>query len=176
MHKSKSGRCSLVCDFSVEFEFSKLSFKIYFGVSKFTLEFLIEICSFGPWETIYVKYVTIVINNKSHFAIFPVAGSREKYNNSCCYFPLLLCQLQFEGLFPGMEAAVLGPPAPLQVQNIRAAYAELGRRVNIALRTQIGDGNRLGVQRVECFEMLQYVDQVCSCCGLLLVLYAQPMP
>jgi hypothetical protein len=54
------------------------------------------------------------------------------------------------------------PPAPLQVQNIRASYAELGRRVHVALRTQVGDANRLDMQRVECFEMLGYVEQACS--------------
>lgn len=60
-----------------------------------------------------------------------------------------------------MDAAP-GPPAPLQVQNIRASYGELGRRVHVALRTQVGDANRLDMQRIECFEMLGYVDQVCS--------------
>jgi len=49
-------------------------------------------------------------------------------------------------------------PAPLQVQNIRATYAELGRRVHIALHTQIGDVARLDVQRIECFQMLGYIE------------------
>ena len=51
-------------------------------------------------------------------------------------------------------------PTPLQVQTIRATYAELGRRVHVALRTQIGDAARLNAQRVECFQMLGYVEQV----------------
>jgi hypothetical protein len=50
--------------------------------------------------------------------------------------------------------------APLQVQNIRASYAELGRRVRVTLRTQIGDEVWLDVERVECFQMLRYVEQV----------------
>ena len=50
--------------------------------------------------------------------------------------------------------------APLQVQNIRAAYAELGQRVYVALWIQIGDIAWLDVQQVECFQMLGYVEQV----------------
>lgn len=52
-------------------------------------------------------------------------------------------------------------PTPLQVQMIRATYVELGRRVHVALRTQVGDAARLNVQQIECFQMLRYVEQVC---------------
>jgi hypothetical protein len=51
-------------------------------------------------------------------------------------------------------------PPPLPLQSIRAAYAELGNRVRVALRTQIGDEARLNAHKVECFQMLGYVDQV----------------
>ncbi|KAG1861532.1 hypothetical protein DFJ58DRAFT_725713 [Suillus subalutaceus] len=42
-------------------------------------------------------------------------------------------------------------PPPLQT--IRAAYAELGRRVTIALRTQIGDHTRLGEEQRHCLRL-----------------------
>jgi hypothetical protein len=51
-------------------------------------------------------------------------------------------------------------PAPLPLQSIRAAYAELGNRVRVALRTQIRDEAWLNAHKVECFQMLRYVDQV----------------
>jgi hypothetical protein len=51
-------------------------------------------------------------------------------------------------------------PPPLPLQSIRAAYAELGNRVRVALRTQIGDEARLNAHKAECFQMLGYVDQV----------------
>lgn len=51
---------------------------------------------------------------------------------------------------------------PLPLQTIRAAYAELGRSVHIALRTQMGDAARLGVQRIDCFRLLALTAQVSS--------------
>jgi hypothetical protein len=54
---------------------------------------------------------------------------------------------------------------PLPVQTIRAAYAELGRSVHIALRTQTGDAARLGVQRLDCLRILALTAQVSiNCC------------
>jgi len=41
--------------------------------------------------------------------------------------------------------------APLQT--IRAAYAELGRRVTVALPTQIGDHARLGEEQRHCLQL-----------------------
>jgi hypothetical protein len=51
-------------------------------------------------------------------------------------------------------------PAPLQT--IRAAYAELGRRVTVALRTQIGDHARLGEERRHCLRLSALVTQASS--------------
>lgn len=38
-------------------------------------------------------------------------------------------------------------PVPLPLHTIRAAFTELGRSVSVALRTQMGDTARLGVQK-----------------------------
>lgn len=48
-------------------------------------------------------------------------------------------------------------PAPLQT--IRAAYAELGRRVTIAIRTQIGDHARLGEEQRHCLRLSALLTQ-----------------
>lgn len=50
-------------------------------------------------------------------------------------------------------------PPQIPIQTIRAAYTEIGQRVNIALRTQIGDAARLGAQRNECLRLLTLVGQ-----------------
>jgi hypothetical protein len=52
---------------------------------------------------------------------------------------------------------------PLPLLTIRAAYTELGRSVDVALRTQMGDVARLGVQRVDCLRLLTLTEQVCQC-------------
>jgi hypothetical protein len=54
-----------------------------------------------------------------------------------------------------------GGSLPLPLLTIRAAYAELGRSVDVALRTQMGDAARLGVQRVDCLRLLALTEQVC---------------
>jgi hypothetical protein len=53
---------------------------------------------------------------------------------------------------------------PVPIQTIRAAYTEIGRRVNIALRTQVGDAARLREQRQECLRLLTLVGQVSHSC------------
>ena len=49
-----------------------------------------------------------------------------------------------------------------QLHNIRAAYAELERRVQIALRTQVGDATRLRALRSEVLALRASSDQVQS--------------
>lgn len=51
---------------------------------------------------------------------------------------------------------------PLPLHTIRAAFTELGQSVHIALRTQMGDAARLGVQRNDCLRLLGLTEQVCS--------------
>jgi hypothetical protein len=55
----------------------------------------------------------------------------------------------------------VGASAPLPLFTIRAAYAELGRSVHVALRTQMGDAARLSVQRIDCLRLLALTEQVC---------------
>ena len=47
-----------------------------------------------------------------------------------------------------------------QLNNIRAAYAELERRVQIALRTEVGDATRLRALRSEALALRATSDQV----------------
>jgi hypothetical protein len=54
-----------------------------------------------------------------------------------------------------------GRSHPLPLLTIRAAYAELGRSVDVALRTQMGDAARLGVQRLDCLRLLALTELVC---------------
>jgi hypothetical protein len=58
----------------------------------------------------------------------------------------------------------------IPAQTIRAAYTEIGRRVNTALRTQVGDAARLGEQRRECLRLLTLVGQVSLCVQLISIL------
>jgi hypothetical protein len=51
-------------------------------------------------------------------------------------------------------------PVPIPLHTIRAAFTELGRSVGIALRTQMGDAARLGVQRQDCIRLLALTEQV----------------
>ena len=44
-------------------------------------------------------------------------------------------------------------------RNIRVAFHELGRRVNTALPTQIGDAGRLNQQRDECLRLSAMIEQ-----------------
>lgn len=48
-------------------------------------------------------------------------------------------------------------PAPLHT--IRAAFAELSRRVSVALRTQLGDTARLQHERTHCQRLLSLLPQ-----------------
>ena len=67
-HLTTGSRCGK--NFFVEFEFTKLSFKFFvefhFGVAKFTLEFVIEICRFGILSS------GVPHTNAIHAANFPV--------------------------------------------------------------------------------------------------------
>jgi hypothetical protein len=54
-----------------------------------------------------------------------------------------------------------GGSAPLPLLTIRAAFAELGRSVHVALRTQRGDAARLSIQRLDCLRLLELTEQVC---------------
>ena len=49
-----------------------------------------------------------------------------------------------------------------QRDNLRASYAELLQRVNIALRTQVGDATRLGHTRAEVLSLRAAAAQVRS--------------
>jgi len=51
-------------------------------------------------------------------------------------------------------------PVPLPLHTIRAAFTELGRSVSVALRTQMGDTARLGVQKQDCLRLLGLTEQV----------------
>jgi|SRR5882762_1444091 hypothetical protein len=51
-------------------------------------------------------------------------------------------------------------PMPVPLHTIRAAHTELGRSVGIALRTQMGDAARLGVQKQDCLRLLALTEQV----------------
>jgi hypothetical protein len=51
-------------------------------------------------------------------------------------------------------------PVPLPLHTIRAAFTELGRSVSVALRTQMGDTARLGVQKRDCLRLLGLTEQV----------------
>ncbi|KAG1790152.1 uncharacterized protein HD556DRAFT_1490902 [Suillus plorans] len=62
-------------------------------------------------------------------------------------------------------------PPPLQT--IRAAYAELGRRVTVALCTQIGDHTRLGEEQRHCLRLSALVTQASSVVPRYILLFAQ---
>ena len=49
-----------------------------------------------------------------------------------------------------------------QLTNIRAAYFDLERRVQVALRTQLGDATRLRAVRSEALALRAAADQVSS--------------
>lgn len=49
---------------------------------------------------------------------------------------------------------------PLPLSTIHVAFEEWGRSVNVALRTQMGDAARLGVQKTDCLRLLALTDQV----------------
>ena len=97
---------------------------------------------------------------------------------SCFVFRILLCRLAlgtpiFSSLphFTRLCQSAGGPalygstrtkmePVPIPLHTIRAAFTELGRSVGIALRTQMGDAARLGVQRQDCIRLLALTEQV----------------
>jgi hypothetical protein len=56
----------------------------------------------------------------------------------------------------------MDPPdlIPLPLNNIRMAYHQLGHRVLVALRTQLGDSARLQEHANECYQLLSMVEQV----------------
>jgi hypothetical protein len=72
--------------------------------------------------------------------------------------------LQLDHRYYTMDAAAAHS---IPAQTIRAAYTEIGRRVNTALRTQVGDAARLGEQRRECLRLLTLVGQVSLCIQLI---------
>jgi hypothetical protein len=49
-----------------------------------------------------------------------------------------------------------------QLDNFRAAYAVLENRVQLALRVQLGDQQRLEAQKNEVLHFLQAAEQVCA--------------
>ena len=51
-------------------------------------------------------------------------------------------------------------PIPLPLSTIHVAFEELGQSVHVALRTQMGDAARLGVQKMDCLQLLALMDQV----------------
>jgi hypothetical protein len=53
---------------------------------------------------------------------------------------------------------------PIPLSTIRLAFREQGRRVDVALRTQVGDAARLGEHRLECLRLLSLAEQVNLCC------------
>ena len=53
-----------------------------------------------------------------------------------------------------------GVAVPLPLHTMRAAYTELGQSVAVALRTQMGDAARLGVQKGDCLRLLALTEQV----------------
>jgi hypothetical protein len=72
------------------------------------------------------------------------------------------CCLIVVGVLPTTIPTVdTGRSHPHPLFTIRAAYTELGRSVDVALRTQMGDAAHLGVQRVDCLRLLALTEQVC---------------
>ena len=56
----------------------------------------------------------------------------------------------------------------LPLQTIQAAFEALGSRVNVALRTQVGDAARLNSVRNECLRLMVTVQAVSTRLPLLL--------
>jgi hypothetical protein len=49
----------------------------------------------------------------------------------------------------------------IAIQNIQIAFEELGRTVNVVLRTQLGDAARLNEQKRLCLLFLGNISEVC---------------
>ena len=54
----------------------------------------------------------------------------------------------------------IAAPIPIPLNTIRAGFQELGRLVTVALRTQMGDAERLGERREDCLRLLALAQQV----------------
>jgi hypothetical protein len=69
----------------------------------------------------------------------------------------------------------------IAIQNLNIAYQELGRNVDVALRTQLGDAARLNEQKRLCLQFLNDIRVVCasmrvhSFCWLLTSIVAHPI-
>jgi hypothetical protein len=51
-------------------------------------------------------------------------------------------------------------PDAIQLSNIYDSFTQLGERVHVTLRTQLGDIGRLNAQKAVCLQFLEAIEQV----------------
>lgn len=54
-------------------------------------------------------------------------------------------------------------PEAIQLTNIYDSFIQLGERVHVTLRTQLGDIGRLNAQKAVCLQFLEAIEQVFTC-------------